>query len=62
MSKRTLKMEDRAAELQRDWGKARDAAASENQARERLDFAAGAARDGLPAQLSLTGEPDGDAN
>lgn len=62
VSKRTLKMEDRAAELQRDWGKARDAAAGENQARERLDFAAGAARDGLPAQLSLTGEPDGDAN
>lgn len=56
VSKRVLKMADRAEALQRDWGKAREAAESEEAALQRLDFAADAARDGLPAQLSL-GEP-----
>lgn len=53
VSKRVLKMEDRAAQLQRDWGKAREAADAESAALERLDFAADAARDGLSAQLAL---------
>lgn len=58
VSKRVLKMEDRAAKLQRDWGAARRAI----EARERLDFAADAARDGLSAQLRLSSETDPDAN
>jgi len=53
-----LKMADRAEALQRDWGKAREAAESEAAALQRLDFAADAARGGLPAQLSLAESDD----
>lgn len=59
VSKRVLRMEDRTAALQRDWGKATRAAEAEAGARERLDFAADVARDGLTAQLRLDpGEAD----
>lgn len=60
ISRRVVKMEDRAAQLQRDWGNAREAAESEAGARDRLDLAAAAARDGLSAQLALV--PPGDAD
>lgn len=60
ISKRVVKMEDRAAQLQRDWANAREAAESETGARDRLDLAAAAARDGLSAQLPLVPQADPD--
>ena len=61
VSKRVLKMEDRAAALQRDWGEARKAIEGEEAAQQRLDFAADAARDGLQAHIDLSPDPDPDA-
>lgn len=61
VSKRVLKMEDRAAALQRDWGEARKAMEAEEAAQQRLDFAADVAREGLPTQLARSPEPDPDS-